>query len=196
MNPKDLLELHYITPLANLPSILERGLLSHRRAAKRPHHSVALADVQDRRASKTVPGGLKLHEYANLYFHARNPMLSRRRAQHRELGVLSVSKRVLERPGVVVTDRNASSDYVRFAAGVEGLSIVDEKLVFAEYWTHDDRIEYLRHKSIKCAEVLVPERIDPTFVRGVYVSCAESEEAVKAVAPTLKTKVSPHLFFL
>ena len=196
MNPKDLLELHYIAPIANLSSILEHGLLSHRRAAKLPHHSIALTDVQDRRADKTVPGGLKLHEYVNLYFHARNPMLRRRQTQHRELCVLSVSKRVLERPGVVVTDRNASSDYVRFAAGVEGLAIVEEKLVFAEYWTHNDHIEYLKRKSIKCAEVLVPEHIEATFVRGAYVSCAESEQAVKAIAPMLKVKVSPRLFFL
>ena len=30
-----------------------------------------MAVIQDRRAKKQVPGGLRLHDYANLYFNAR-----------------------------------------------------------------------------------------------------------------------------
>ena len=67
----DVKELHYITPIENLPSILKYGILSHRRVEKLDHKSVAMADVQARRAAVRIPGGRPLHEYANLYFNAR-----------------------------------------------------------------------------------------------------------------------------
>ncbi|EQD40247.1 hypothetical protein B1B_14996, partial [mine drainage metagenome] len=68
-------ELHSIMPISNIGSVMTHGVLSYERAARLAHHSVALQPVQDRRDQKQVPGGLKLHQYANLYFHARNPML-------------------------------------------------------------------------------------------------------------------------
>lgn len=68
-------EFHCIMPIGNVPSVLEHGILSYELAAKLAHHSVAMPEVQDLRDKKQVPGGLKLHQYANLYFHARNPML-------------------------------------------------------------------------------------------------------------------------
>jgi len=103
-------ELHYITSIENLASILERGILSHNRAARLKHRSVALEDVQDRRRAKSVLGGSALHSYANLYFHARNPMMfSLTRERSNDLVVPRVSEAVLDLPDTVVTDGNAAS---------------------------------------------------------------------------------------
>ena len=55
-----------------------------------------------------------LHEYANLYLCARNPMLYKRRESHGTLCVLRVSTDVLDLPGVVLTGGNAASDYTAF----------------------------------------------------------------------------------
>ena len=82
MKPEDVRELHYITPIENLPSILEKGILSHKLASKIPHLSVALDVIQERRKNKIIPRGRPLHDYVNLYFDARNPMLYRRLEQH------------------------------------------------------------------------------------------------------------------
>ena len=41
MKREDLSELHYITPIANVPSILRWGILSHQGVAQLPHQSVA-----------------------------------------------------------------------------------------------------------------------------------------------------------
>ena len=79
-----------------------------------PHHSVALQEVQDKRDKIQIPGGLLLHEYANVYFHARNPMMSRRRNEAHALCVLRVSTEILKIPGAVITDQNAVSKYVKF----------------------------------------------------------------------------------
>src|SRR6266568_471123 len=107
-------EFQCIMPLENIPSVLQFGILSNERAAKLQHRSVAMEDVQEKREQKHVPGGLKLHQYANLYFHARNPMLYKRKDAATTLCVLRVSTEVRHIEGVVMTDRNASSDYVRF----------------------------------------------------------------------------------
>lgn len=50
-------ELHYMTPIANLASIVHYGLLSHHRAAEVPHDSIADPSVQGNRVGKRVPTG-------------------------------------------------------------------------------------------------------------------------------------------
>ena len=179
MRRDELTELHYIAPIANLPSIFARGLLSHNGMKRIAHESVAMRDVQDIRTRLTVPGGMRLHDYVNLYICARNPMMYLRRAQHNDLCVLSVSAGILDIPGTVVTDHNAASSYRRFAAAPDGLNIVDRGQTFARYWTHPgDPAEELRHKARKCAEVLVPHRVPPESIEGVYVSGTAGQVAV------------------
>lgn len=65
---------------------------------------------------------------------------------------------------------------VRFAASPNGLSMVNYDLVFARIWNNEDPIEKAEHKAVKCAEVLVPERIDPKFIMGCYVSGPEGSQ--------------------
>lgn len=193
MDRSDLPELHYITPICNVPSIMQRGILSNARAARTQHASVAIQEVQDRRSRVMVPGGRRLHEYVNLYICARNPMLYVRR--HQAVCVLTVSTDVLDLPEVVITDSNASSDYVRFAASPAGIRIVNRDRTFAEYWTGNGQIEEWRKKAAKCAEVLVPDLIEPRFVRGVYVSSDQARADVTALDTGLTVTVDRHLFF-
>jgi len=197
MERHELRELHYITPICNIPSILQNGILSHARAARHQHQSVAMQEIQDRRAQVRIAGGRPLHEYVNLYICARNPMLRKRKDQHLEICVLRVSCDVLDLPNVVVTDQNAASKYVRFAKAPEGLAQVNREMVFADWWTHpEDQILEWRHASLKCAEVLVPDRVEPRFIRGVYVSCEEARQAVEALTDSLRVTVNRHLFFM
>src|SRR4051812_36664288 len=112
MRREDVNELHCIMPIANVRSAMTSGILSHRGAANVPHESTAMAEIQDRRARVVVPGGRPLHEYANLYFTARNPMMYLRKDEHADLCVLGVSPRVLDIAGTVVTDKNAAADFV------------------------------------------------------------------------------------
>lgn len=194
MDPR-ITELHCIMPMANIASVMAHGILSYERAARLQHRSVALQEVQERRDAKQVPGGLKLHQYANLYFHARNPMLFLRRGQAATLCVLRVSLDVLRLEGVVLTDQNASTGYVRFFAPTQwrGLPFDD---ILAMDWTHpDDQIAYWRHKARKCAEVLVPNVVEPTLVVGAHVVDAGAEERLRGEGFTLPITVNPVLFF-
>jgi hypothetical protein len=195
MTRAELHELGYIIPIATVPSVLQHGILSHRRAGKIVHGSIALQDVQNLRARKVVPNGRALHEYANLYICPRNPMLLKKSDIHEQICVLQVSADVLDIRNVVVTDSNAASKYVSFKPAPEGLAIVDRDRTFAEWWTHDDQIEQWRHSAQKCAEVLVPDAVPPAYVVGAYVSCDGSRECLQRLAPGLSITVDAHLFF-
>lgn len=187
-------ELHCIMPMENIPSVLVNGILSYESVSKLQHATVAMMEVQERRDSKQVPGGLRLHQYANLYFHARNPMLFKRLDQAAALCILQVSCEVLQLPEVVLTDQNAASDYVRFLAPRQ-LSEIDMDRVYAEDWRDPDRIAYFRRKAAKCAEVLIPHRIHPRFLIGAHVVDAAARSRLSALGFTLSISVSPALFF-
>jgi len=171
MNRADVTELHNITAIANAPSIMRHGILSHVLAERLTHDSVAMPEIQERRSNKPVPGGRPLHEYANLYFDAHNPMLSKCRARNSEICVLQVSAAVLDLPGVIVASRNAASGWARFSNVEDGLKTVNRERVYARYWTHrDDPYEEMSHKSEKCTEVLIPDRVEARLVTGAYVA--------------------------
>ncbi len=98
--------------------------------------------------------------------------------------------------GAIIADRNASSDYVRFYPSPEGIVNIDKDLVFAEYWTHpEDLIFEWKHKSIKCAEILIPDRVDPEFIEGLYVSEAKTRNIIRKMGILLPIEVNPCLFF-
>lgn len=188
-------EFQNISLIDNIPSILKYGILSYAEAAKIPHGSVALESVQEKRDQKRVPGGLALHEYANVYFHARNPMMSRRRNEAPRLCVLRISPDILNIPGAVITDQNAASKYVLFMAP-DRIKYLNFDYLFARSWKHpEDQIEEWRHSSAKCAEVLVPQRIPPEFLLGAYVLTDAAKRRLEGHGFKLPIQVNSDIFF-
>jgi hypothetical protein len=196
MRRDELAELHYITPIENVASIIQRGILSNRRAQPFRPRTIAKPEVQALRARVRIPGGRALHEYANLYICARNPMMFKWAALHEETCVLRVSTDVLDLPDVVITDQNAASGYCRFVPSPEGLAIVDREMVFADDWRHPGNpAAYYRHRSVKCAEVLVPDAVPPHYILGAYAAGARAEGLLTEGAPELSVVTNAHIFF-
>lgn len=196
MNRADVTELHYITAIANVPSILQHGILSHTLAGQLAHHSVAMQEIQERRQNKQIPGARLLHEYANLYLDAHNAMLSRCRARNNEICVLRIDPSALDSEGVIVTDRNAASGYAGFWPVSIGLGNIDRERLFARYWTHPgDPYEEMRHKSEKCAEVLVPDRVQARLVIGAYVANQTALQAFQQLNTGLPVGTRAGMFF-
>jgi hypothetical protein len=188
---QDIRELHYIAQIANIPSILRLGILSHTRAANIPHVSVSNDDVQFRRSGINVPesGGCKLHEYANLYFDARNPMMMSLQQSHQDLCALRVLSTVLDLPRVKVTDINASKENALFYSASDGIQRIDRRIVFSKRWYSDE------YKAKKQAEVLVPDQVPPAFITGAYVSCEPARtHAVALTVGKLQIEVKPSIF--
>lgn len=196
MDRSELVELHYIVPIENLPSILSEGILCHRDAAKIEHSSVAMADVQTTRSTVKLPNGRVLHSYANLYFNARNTMMYLRQGLHESVGVLSLSVEVLDLDGVVIADCNAAAvGWTQFGSPGEILPTLAHDEIFARSWNHDDYYKKRRHKARMCAEVLVPDGVPPELINGIHVSGEPAKAAVVATGSAIKTKINPYLFF-
>jgi hypothetical protein len=196
MNRADVTELHYITAIANVTSILQHGILSHTLAAQLKHQSVAMPEIQAIRQNKQIPGARRLHEYANLYFDAHNPMLSRVRGHNSSICVLQVNVDVLDLPGVIVTDRNAASSWVSFLPVDDGLKDIDRERLFARSWKHpEDMYAEMNHKSEKCSEVLVPDRVEARLVVGAYVANQNALTAFQALGTGLPVRIRGDMFF-
>lgn len=193
--PHRVTELHCIMPICNVPSVIQHGVLSHEKVRKLNHSSIAMAEIQERRDIKAVPGGLRLHQYANLYFCARNPMMYKRKDEVESICVLQVDTKVLTEPGVVLTDQNASSDYVRFYSHPEGMNHIEFDLVFARDWTDPDRIAFFKKKARKCAEVLVPYTVSSRYIKGAYCGTPRAVTQLKGSGFPHPINVDGDLFF-
>ena len=164
MQREEIKELHYITHIDNVPSILQQGILSHRVANRFAHKSVADEEVQSRRAKRTIPGGLRLHQYANLYFNARNAMMyiitRQMEIPCEDLTVLRIANAVLDRSDVVITATNAAAAVnPLWHTVLEGLPMLDATTIYADSWNHADMHAKRHHKQQMMAETLVPNRV-------------------------------------
>jgi len=187
-------EFHFISPIENIPSVLTHGILSHDEASKLEHSSVAMAEIQERRDKVKIPGGLMLHKYANVYFHARNPMLYKLQGQLQNICVLKISTEIRHIDGVVIADQNASSDYVRFLS-IGQVSEIDLEAVYSRDWNDDHQPTYWRKKSQKCAEMLIPKYIESRYITGAYVLNDTVKEKLKECGFTLPITIDSDLFF-
>lgn len=189
------LGLYNIQSIANIGSIMQNGLLSYEKSVKIKHVSIAMNEVQIRRDEKYVPNGLKLHQYANLYFDPRNPMLSARRKNNEELCILKIDCSILNMEGVVVSDRNASSSYASFYQPEIGLNVLDFDLIYARYWTDEDKYKNMEKKSIKCAEVLVPYKIPVDYITSAAVVSNKAKMQLEDMRFEREIVVEPNMFF-
>lgn len=120
-------------------------------------------------------------------------MLFKRR--HEDVCVLRLSTGVFQLSGAVISDQNAASDYVRFLAPSQWRHL-DFDDIFAIDWRHpDDLYRYYRHKSRKCAEVLVPKRVPTNMIIGAYVVDDAARARLNQAGFALPIAVNADFFF-
>lgn len=196
MKRSDVKELYYITPIANLLSIMQYGILSNELSKKLPHESLAMEEIQSKRENKQIHGARKLHEYTNLYFDAHNPMLCKRQNFNDQICILRIDASVLDLPNVIITDRNAASDWVRFSTVNDGLAALEKDKIYARYWTNaQNQYDLWEHKSIKCAEVLIPDSVETKYILSAYVANQTALKAFHQLNIPLTVSIKSDIFF-
>lgn len=222
-------ECYYLTHIENISSILQRGILSHRRVSKLQARTscmdISNQEVQERRDRKVVQRvdenkkPLNLHRFVNLYLNPNNAMISAiyqsRGIPSKDLCVLRISKEILNRGDVILTNQNAATDMARFYPSTNfhldedytfclssqtavGYKDVQHLSLFK--WKNSGQISTIR-KQIRQAEVLVPYQIDPSYIVGVFVSCDEAFYTIRAILTENRLKedlsitVNPSIFF-
>ena len=179
----------------NIKSILQNGLLSYYHASSINHVSIANPEIQDRRDKKKVPNGLALHQYVNCFFNPRNSMLYSN-SSFDNIAILCISNKVLDLPGVVVSDKNAAKNTVAFYGAQMGIDKLNFKEIFLSNWDSPDPWEKERLKAILHAEVLVPFKIESSYIKEIRVA----KESVKRKLHTLlsnyiRIEVDSYMFF-
>lgn len=177
--------LHYMAPLSTIHLISMGGILSFNQRQRleqddqlrqmlRSMGSESIADpsVQDTRHNRMI-FGKSLHDYVPLYFGIHTPMQYVITKQHFDTQSSKIVfadvdlEQVFYLEGVLYTDGNAASSETRFyeaAANILGIESINWHIVMNE-----SRCFSREYKRIKCAEVLVPDRIPPEYIRRYVV---------------------------
>jgi hypothetical protein len=165
--------LHFMTPIENLGSILQHGLLSRNEMLIRGVSFVDISDseVQNLRRRPDPVVGRSIHDYVPLYLNHMNAMLYRRREMSARLVILEVYSAIAALPGVLFCDGNAAAAGTAFSTDPDVL-IASTEALEAEYWTDIED-----GKRRRMAEVLIPDMV-PTPAIGRAI-CNSRELAVR-----------------
>ncbi|MCW6035354.1 DarT ssDNA thymidine ADP-ribosyltransferase family protein [Spirulina subsalsa FACHB-351] len=200
MNKPNIKSLYYITHIGNLPSILNRGILSHKKVEELGVSYTPIYDreIISRRKEKSTPERNSLWEYANLYFQPRNPMMYRviHETNKRDIAVIAVKPTVLQASRVLITDGNAANGPTQFFSINEGLTVLQQqwKIIQNDWWNELDG-----SKRKIMAECLIPEEISPDFVHSIFVTDHKAKKQVEEIIGSRPIGVpvipEPHMFF-
>ncbi len=193
--------LYYITPIENLPSILQRGILSHAEVEQQniPFVSAYDSNIVANRKERTTPDGQSLWNFANLYFQPRNPMLYRVTLEKgsKNIAVLAVRPQVLQIAAFVSLGNAASplSEIVSVKEGIRSLTAKEMWSVLQSDWWNP--MDGSKRKIM--AECLVPRVVPPDFIHTIYVADHRTAEQVRRVLGPAQGNIAviqePHLFF-
>ena len=184
MNNSDIRALYYITHIANLPSILEKGILSHEKIIAESVSYTLTGDnsIIESRKSIFTSARRSLWHYANLFFQPRNPMLYRVIDEKgtQNLTVLRISNTVLQKQGIFIADGIAANNSTHIYPQPEGLEIpqTQQAIIQSTSWIswRDDR--KLRRQLM--AECLVPHQVEPEYIQWFIVADDVVAEALRA----------------
>lgn len=198
MQKPDIRNLYYITHIDNLPSILEKGILSHERIEddQIPFARIYNTEIVNVRREKSTPDQKSLWSYANLYFQPRNPMMYRlvHESGVSNLAVLGVSEKVLQTPDIFISDGNAANTPTQFYPISSGLKVLrrQRKILQSEWW---NTLDGSKRKIM--AECLIPDSIGSEFINSVYVANEETRMRVskKIGSRSINIIPEPKMFF-
>ncbi len=197
----EIAELHYIAPIRNLESILMNGILSHNRARPRNPVSIANADVNQRRATREFVPGRTVHDYVNLYFNARNPMLYGRLEDLKDgtiserFCVVMVAHTVLWLTNVLILDGNAANCRTVHTIPRDSTIMLDKGKVFARSWDSSSPAQKRENTRCIMAEALIPNLVSPVFLKKVYFRNNADRSRVEGVANLIPSQIHSDLFF-
>lgn len=207
-------ELYYMCDIKNLGSILQHGILSHHRVAKKVpgHTDISNSGVQDMRSRKRIERPeedkkpMALHRHAPLYLNPHNGMMHyltyKKGDTHKTLCVLRINKAILNRRNVTLTDKNAACSSASFftPAAFTLESPLSDYLTLPYGYVHgEEPSKQEERKQARQAEALIPYEIQKEYICGIFVSSEAGKAAVNAelvrAAFACEITIHPSMFF-
>ncbi|MBI5047808.1 MAG: DUF4433 domain-containing protein [Deltaproteobacteria bacterium] len=181
--------LHYMAPIENIPSILDQGILSNKRAKHIDHKDFSDQEIQLQRKF-TIMGTLRTpHDYVPLYFATHTPMQyvittpaftknRNRVTNNNDLIFIELDAiKIFKIHGVVFTDGNVAASRTCFCTDIADLDELDWNTINSpNQWPYCYDSEWKRKKA---SEVLVPDAIPATFFTRIVVF---SNEAIQKLS--------------
>jgi len=181
--------LDHMTHIDNLDAIFKYGLLSH----NNPHKKVDISNqtVNLRRKVKEPIFGKEVHDYVPFYFNPRNAMMYKNR--HENIVILAFSTDLLLLRNTLFTDRNASTNAVRFFHHTQNLEDINWSYLKSASWYEKPEIV----KQIMMAEVLVPNKVSINYLKGIYCKDRNTKQMLmdRYNLSDKKVIIKPSLFF-
>ena len=185
----------YITHQDNLPSILQRGILSHHKAEDIPDSNrIYDESIVSRRKERITPDGKSLWDFANFYFNPRNPMMYRVYCcENKDVVVLRINLSVFN-DAKYVSVGNAAVNISEIYDVKTGIAKIQTpeiwKMLNADSWGAGEG------KRLIMSELLVPERVSPNKIETVYARNMENADKIKEKIKGARHVVpEPNLFF-
>ena len=191
-------EIYNISPLDNIESILQNGLLSFNNAKRIFHVSLANDEIQLMRANKVISkDGLTLHDYASCYFNPRNAMLYRLISNGENCVIISISIDVLNLTDTLITDRNAATQISRIYTPADGYEKLNFEVIKSKLWVNQNGESNSNVKEQMQAEILVKERISPEYFNKIYVKTYKEKNKLDEICSkyNIIVEVNRDLFF-
>lgn len=165
---------YHFTLLDNLPDILRHGFHSpnEQRRLGLLHKSIAIRQIQDRRATMVVtcgPGGV-VHDYIPFYLCKRSSMLlyvvNAKNVDQQHLIYLALPISLIDQPHVVYTNASANTDFPpEFFADPQNLRDLDWAAIGSLKW----KMATDAKKQARMAEVLIYQNVDVRLIDHIIV---------------------------
>ncbi len=161
--------IYHFTHIANIPSILQHGLLAKNKLSL-PYTSIAAESIQTRRDNLSLPvQGKNIHDYVPLYFCSICPMflsvVKKKIFDQRFLVYIEFPISIIDNPGVLFTDIAANSTTKpTFHKDCEKLTELDWDSIDNNKWSWTEEI-----KRKKMAEALIPESVSLSSAERLVV---------------------------
>lgn len=190
--------LYYITHIANLPSILEHGILSRAEIERRGFtpRTIDNSAINNIRKDKLTPAGKSLWDYASFYFQPRNPMLYQalQGPENKNIVILQIDRKVISsQKDTWVMDGNAAQPTNIYPCESKTILAVSKGLDI-EYWSEADGT---KHKIM--AECLIQGAVAPQFIEHIFTANATLAQHVKTLTdvyfPSISVSPNAHMFF-
>lgn len=183
LNKYNIDHLHYMAPIENIPSILQKGILCHNMIKIVSHHDFSLRSVQKKRAKTIIEeGNQSLHDYVPLYFATHTPMqyvLTQKNCSIEQANLIFIEVdaiAVFQISGTIFTDGHAAKA-TAFYDDISVLDKLDWNIIFNIPNCYSEEYKYK-----KAAEVLVPKRVPSKyFNRIVTYSHEVKNELIKRI---------------
>ncbi|MHA1205813.1 MAG: DUF4433 domain-containing protein [Candidatus Heimdallarchaeaceae archaeon] len=151
--------LYYITHINNLESILANGIFSRNRCIQ---NNINFKDISNREVQYSRE---YYHSYVPLFFADNTPMLYTVIEEYKEnVVLLELENEIMLLDGVKISDGNVASTKTKIFSEIFCLNKLDWEIIdnrspaFSPKW-----------KRIRSAEILVPDYINPLFIKAIHV---------------------------